>query len=202
MTTILRLDCSPSGEASFSRKLGDEAVALLRASHPGAVVVGRNLADRPPSPVTEGFTQAMRTHQTAELAATVPALAESELLITELEAADTLVLATPMHNFTVPAVLKLWLDQIVRFGRTFRSTPEGKTGLLADRPCITCIASGSAFSGEAARQPDHLTPYLTDILACIGLRNLTYFQAEAAGRDPKAVMARTLAAMRAHTALR
>ena len=201
MNTILRLDCSPSGEASFSRKLGDEAVALLLARHPGAAVVRRNLADRPPSPVTEGFTQAMRTHQTAELAATVPALAESELLIQELEAADLLVLATPMHNFTVPAVLKLWLDQVVRFGRTFRSMPEGKIGLLADRPCYICFASGSLFSGEAARQPDHLTPYLTAILACIGLRDLIWFQAEAAGRYPEAIMASTLGNMRTHNSL-
>ena len=193
MTTILRLDCSPSGEASFSRKLGDEAMTLLLARHAGATAVTRNLADNPPSPVTVGFTQHMRTHQTAELAAAVPALAESEALIAELEASDVLVLATPMHNFTVPAVLKLWLDQIVRFGRTFQNTPDGKIGLLADRPCYICIASGSLFSGEAARQPDHLTPYLTAILSCIGLRDLTYFQAEAAGRDPEAVMALTLA---------
>ncbi len=202
MTTILRLDCSPSGEASFSRKLGDEAMALLLAQHPGASVATRNLADCPPTAVTESFTRHMRTHQTAEQAATVPAFAESEALIAELEASDILVLATPMHNFTVPAVLKLWLDQIVRFGRTFQSTPDGKVGLLADQPCYICVASGSPFSGEAARQPDHLTPYLTDILVCIGLRNLHWFQAEAAARDPETVMASTLAAMRAHTALR
>ena len=191
-TTILRLDCSPSGDASYSRQLGDALLARLQVLHPGAAVIARNLADSPPSPVTEGFTRAMRTHQTAAQAATVPALAESEALIAELEASQALVIATPMHNFTVPAVLKLWLDQVVRFGRTFQSTPDGKIGLLADRPCYVCIASGSLFSGEGARQPDHLTPYLTAILACVGIRDVTYFRAEAAGRDPEAVMARTL----------
>lgn len=196
-TTILRLDCSPGGEASYSCQLGDALLEALRTRHPGAALVARNLADSPPSPVTEGFTLAMRTHQTAALAATAPALAESEALIAELEASQVLVIATPMHNFTVPAVLKLWLDQVVRFGRTFRSTPEGKTGLLADRPCYVCIASGSLFSGEAARQPDHLTPYLSAILACMGIRDVTYFRAEAAARDPEAVMARTLAAIAA-----
>lgn len=191
-TSILRLDCSPSGEASYSRRLGDAVLARLRTQHPDAAVIARNLADSPPSPVTEGFTRAMRTHQTAAEAATVPALAESEALIAELEASQVLVIATPMHNFTVPAVLKLWLDQVVRFGRTFRSTPEGKIGLLADRPCYVCIASGSLFSGGEARQPDHLTPYLTDILACMGIRGVTFIRAEAAGRDPDAVMARAL----------
>ena len=198
-TSILRLDCSPSGEASYSRRLGDAVLARLRTQHPDAAVIARNLADSPPSPVTEGFTRAMRTHQTAAEAATVPALAESEALIAELEASQVLVIATPMHNFTVPAVLKLWLDQVVRFGRTFRSTPEGKIGLLADRPCYVCIASGSLFSGGEARQPDHLTPYLTDILACMGIRGVTFIRAEAAARDPDAVMARALASIEAIT---
>ena len=198
-TSILRLDCSPSGEASYSRRLGDAVLARLRTQHPDAAVIARNLADSPPSPVTEGFTRAMRTHQTAAEAATVPALAESEALIAELEASQVLVIATPMHNFTVPAVLKLWLDQVVRFGRTFRSTPEGKIGLLADRPCYVCIASGSLFSGGEARQPDHLTPYLTDILACMGILGVTFIRAEAAARDPEAVMARALASIEAIT---
>ena len=75
---ILRLDCSPSGKASYSRQLADALVPLLLANMPGARVVARNLADQPPAPVTEGFTRTMRTHQTAEQAAGVPALTESD----------------------------------------------------------------------------------------------------------------------------
>lgn len=202
MTTILRLDCSPSGAQSISRQLGDFVQQRLLTKSPDATILRRDLADRPPPPVDAGFTQAMRSHQSAELAASAPALTVSEELISELERSDVLMLSTPMHNFTVPAVLKLWLDQIVRFGRTFQSTPEGKVGLLLDRPCFICIASGGDFSGEAARQPDHLTPYLTDILACVGIRDVTFFQAEAAARDPETVMAKTFAAMRNHPALR
>ena len=201
MTTILRLDCSPGGAGSFSRQLGDEVVGLLRAKHPGAGLVHRDLAEAPPSPIDLGFTQAMRGHQTAEAAKGVAGLAESELLIAELEASDVLVVTTPMNNFTVPAVLKLWLDQVVRFGRTFQSTPDGKIGLLRDPPTFIAISSGSAFSGEAARQPDFLTPYLSAILATTGIRDVTYFQAEGLSRDAEATMARTLAAIRAHSAL-
>ena len=51
---------------------------------------------------------------------------------------------------------------------------------------------------QAARQPDFLTPYLSAILACIGIRDLTLFRAEAAGRDPENVMARVRAEIRDH----
>ncbi|MCB9929868.1 MAG: NAD(P)H-dependent oxidoreductase [Alphaproteobacteria bacterium] len=200
MHTLLRLDCSPNADA-FSRRLGDAVVERLRVHCGVAEVIGRDLAATPPPPVDPAFTRVMRTHQTAEAAREVEALTVSETLIAELEASDALLLTTPMHNFTVPAVLKLWLDQVVRFGRTFRSTPEGKIGLLPDRPTFVCIASGSAFVGEPARQPDFLTPYLSAILACIGLHDVTYFRAEAAGRDPERVMAQALAAIAGHPTL-
>ena len=38
-------------------------------------------------------------------------LAESDALIAELEAADLIVIGTPMYNFGIPATLKAWIDQ-------------------------------------------------------------------------------------------
>ena len=134
MHTLLRLDCSPNRAQAFSHILGDAVEGRLLVAAPRAAVIRRNLADDPPPPVDRAFSAGMRDHQTAEAARGVAAFAASEALISELEASDALLLTTPMHNFTVPAVLKLWLDQVVRFGRTFRSTPEGKIGLLRDRP--------------------------------------------------------------------
>ena len=64
----------------------------------------------------------------------MPRCATSQALIAELEACDAVVIGTPMNNYTVPATLKAWIDQIVRIHRTFRSTPQGKVGLLQDRP--------------------------------------------------------------------
>ena len=150
-------------------------------------VVHRVLAERPPAFVDNGFALAMMTHQSAEAAAEHQALQTSEVLIRELENAAVLVLSTPMHNFTVPAVLKAWIDQIVRFGRSFQSTPDGKVGLLADRPTYIVIASGGYFTGERARQPNHLTPYLRDILRTIGITDLHFILLEGLARGDLAV---------------
>jgi FMN-dependent NADH-azoreductase len=111
-----------------------------------------------------------------------------------------LVIGTPMHNFTVPAPLKAWIDQIVRIHRSFRSTPSGKLGLLPDRPSFVVIASGGYFTGPSPggtpAQPDHLRPYLRDILATIGITSLTFIILEGMSRGPEAV-ATALAAARA-----
>ena len=62
------------------------------------------------------------------------ALALSEIPIAELESADCVLLTTPIHDFTVPSMLKAWLDHAVRPRRTFKLTEAGKVGLLRDRP--------------------------------------------------------------------
>lgn len=107
-----------------------------------------------------------------------PALACSEQLIAEVERSDGLLISTPMHNFTVPAVLKQWIDYVLRIGRTFTSTPEGKFGLLADRPALVLVRSGGICTGAAARQPDFLTPYLKQVLAVIGISTVDFIYLE------------------------
>jgi FMN-dependent NADH-azoreductase len=186
MRTILRIDCSPKGSASNSRRLADVLMQRLTASSPMASIIRRDLAAEPPRIVDAAFAAAMIPHQTAESARDVAALRLSEELIGELEASDALVLSTPMHNFTVPVVLKAWLDQVVRFGRTFRSTPEGKIGLLRDRPVFIVVSSGSDISGPRARQPDFLTPYMVAILRTIGIFDVTFFRLEGMSREAEA----------------
>ena len=108
-----------------------------------------------------------------------------------------------MHNYTVPAVLKAWIDQVVRIRRSFSSTPAGKVGLLHDRPVFLVVASGGWFSRPsptgAPAQPDFLTPYLRAALGTIGLTDVTVIVLEGLTRGANEV-ALTLAAARARLA--
>ncbi len=164
MRSILHLTVSPRGGEAYSHIISTELVDALRDRHPGAKVLSRDLAAAPPSFVDVAFTRGIRDPDALD----APAFATSQALIAELEASDALVIGTPMHNFTVPAPLKAWIDQIVRIHRSFHSTPQGKVGLLRDRPSFVVIAAGGYFTGPSPSgtpaQPDHLTPHLRDIL--------------------------------------
>jgi len=192
---ILYLTCSPRGEASFSRRMGDELVARL-----GGPVLTRDLGDDPPPWIDAGYSKAILAPPTPEVP---PALAVSEMLIRELEASDRLVIATPMHNFGVPAPLKAWVDQVVRINRTFRSTPEGKIGLLRDIPAYLVVASGGWFTGPSPTgtpaQPDFLTGYMRTVLETIGIRSLHLVAMEGVTRGPE-IADRAIAAARAEIA--
>jgi FMN-dependent NADH-azoreductase len=187
MTYLLRIDVSARGATSHSRRFADEAVEPILSRLALGRVVRRDFARDPPSPIDEDYVRAMLTFISRETSIGVPALSRSEAFIDELEAAQAVLISSPVHNYTVPASLKAWIDHIVRVGRTFEGTPAGKVGRMADRPVVVVSASGGYFSGGAARQPDFFTPYIDAILATIGIRSVTHIRLEGLSRGEEAV---------------
>jgi FMN-dependent NADH-azoreductase len=176
---ILHIDSSPRPK-SHSRELSAALVEKLLTILPGANVIRRDLGYEPIPHAGPDYAAALATP--ASLAAagrSADAVLPAEQLIQEVECADVVVIGTPMNNFTVPSVLKAWIDQILRVGRTMKSTPTGKVGMLQDRPVFVGIASGGVFAGDRANQPDFLTPYLTAVLGCIGLNTVHYLPLQA-----------------------
>ncbi|BCF94302.1 FMN-dependent NADH-azoreductase [Paraburkholderia largidicola] len=176
---ILHIDCSARRE-SHSRQLSAAVVERLLAIVPDAHIRRRDLGYEPIPHLGAAYATALSTPATLAAAGrSADALCLAEQLIQEVEHSDVIVIGTPMNNFTVPSVLKAWIDQILRVGRTMKSTPAGKVGLLRDRPVFIGIASGGVFTGDRANQPDFLTPYLNAVLGCIGLNTVHYLPLQA-----------------------
>jgi FMN-dependent NADH-azoreductase len=176
---ILHIDCSPR-PASHSRQLSAAIVARLIADNPDARVTRRDLGRDPIPHTAPDYATVLSSLDALAAGLSSEAVQLSEQLIQEVEDADVLVIGTPMNNFTVPSVLKAWIDQILRMGRTIGASPTGeKFGLLQDTPVYIGIASGGVFTGDRAKQPDFLIPYLTAALGCVGLNSLQFFPLQA-----------------------
>ncbi|MTJ83306.1 MAG: FMN-dependent NADH-azoreductase [Telmatospirillum sp.] len=196
MSTVLHVAASPRGASSVSRRIAAGMIEEIEALSGGLRVVLRDLAASPPPHPSAGFVAASltppdRRDDRAELD-----LRLSDHLIGELEDARAVVISTPMHNFTVPSALKAWIDLVVRPGRTFGFGPDGKRGLLADRPVRVIVACGGRFGDNG--QPDFLEPYLRHVLGTMGLRDIGFLRLEELNRGQAAV-ARALDTARAWT---
>ncbi|MDR5823625.1 NAD(P)H-dependent oxidoreductase [Caballeronia sp. LZ043] len=180
---MLSINASPHGYASTGCGIADEIEQRLKGDARREVeVVYRDLAAEPLPPISRQYARAI-TSRDAD-----PSQFEmSEGLIRELESTDLLVINTPVHNFTVPAALKLWIDHVLRIGRTFVSTSSGKVGLLKDRPTIVIVGAGGFHHGEHAQQPDFLSPYLTYALSSIGISNVQYIRLQGLVYGPEKV---------------
>jgi len=177
--TLLLVTSSLFGEASQTRQIAREFVDTWHRNNPGALVVERDLRPDTMPHLTQATLGAVmtpadnRTPEQAELAA----FADS--LIAEVEAADTIVLAAPMYNFTIPTTLKAWLDHIARAGRTFRYTATGPQGLLAGKKVFVVTGRGGFYSGDSpAKALDFQEPYLRAILGFIGITEVSFVHVE------------------------
>lgn len=181
MTTILQILVSPRPN-SFSRRVAREVTARLVVLHPRAEIIDRDLAaDPPPHPDLDLYEAILTPTAGSE----DPRFALSERFIGELEAADFVVIGTPMNNFAVPSTLKSWIDHIVRIRRSFRSTPQGKIGLLHDVPVFVVTAHGGPMSG--GYQPDFMTDYMRTIFETIGMKRVEFLCLDGLSRGPEAV---------------
>ena len=130
--TVLHIDTSARFTDSASRAASAALVTEQNASH----VIRRDLSETTLPFLDEGFAQATFTPPEARTEAQKEALATSDTLVAELQAADTLVIGVAMYNFSIPASLKAWIDQNARAGVTFASTETGPTGRLEGKKAV------------------------------------------------------------------
>lgn len=179
MSTLLHLDSSPLGDASISRHLSEEFVKNWQRRHPDGKVITRDLSADSPPVITAAWIGASYTPDEARTPEQRETLALSDRLIAELEAADEYVIGVPMHNFTVAAVLRLWIDQVARPGKTFAFVDGRPVGLLEGKKATFLIASGGVYGpGSAQASFDFVEPYLRTFFGFLGV---TEAQAYAAG---------------------
>jgi len=180
MPTLLRIDSSPlTAGASFSRQLTDEFVQEWQQTHPGGKVIVRDLAATGLIPINAEWISAAYSPD-----ADGTVLALSDGLIAELKAADEYVFGVSMHNFSIPSVLKLWIDQIARMGQTFAYENGGPVGLLRNKKATFLVATGGVYAkGTPGAALNHIEPYLQAFFAFLGVTDTTFISAGGTARS-------------------
>ncbi|MDN3588463.1 NAD(P)H-dependent oxidoreductase [Pedobacter aquatilis] len=169
---------SPNEEASFSTRLGNAVVEQIKAAHPGSAVQVRNLAQSPFPHLEEATLAAFYTPASEQTTATKAALQHSDEAIAELMEADMIVVSTPLWNFSIPSVLKAWIDHIVRAGVTFKYSEAGAEGLVTGKTVYIAIASGGVYSSGPYQIYDFVSTYLKSVLGFMGMTDLKIFRVE------------------------
>jgi FMN-dependent NADH-azoreductase len=109
----------------------------------------------------------------------------SDALIAEIETTDTIVLAVPLHNFSIPLTLKAWIDHVARRGRTFSHAAARPQGLLKGKKVFVLTSRGGVYSEGPTQAFDFQAPYLRAVLGLIGLTDVTFVHFEGIGISPE-----------------
>ncbi|OXD12899.1 FMN-dependent NADH-azoreductase [Vibrio parahaemolyticus] len=171
MPRVLALKSSILGDYSQSNKLVEDFIKNVDQDK----LTVRDLAANP-LPVLD-FAVATALRATEDLSQEQQVVVDlSDTLIEEVKAADTLVIAAPMYNFTIPTQLKNWIDLIARAGVTFKYTENGVQGLIEGKKAIVVTTRGGIHKDSPT---DNVTPYLRTVLGFVGITDVKFVYAEA-----------------------
>ena len=183
---ILHIDTAITGEASVTRKLTADIMTRLTAAHPGATVTRRDLAQGVPA-IDAAWFSAVRMGPDQPTPEQQALIAISDTYLAEVQAADILVIGLPVYNFTIPAQMKNWLDQIARAGRSFRYTADGPEGLLINKRAVVAYAAAGTPIGSDL---DFASGYLRHMLGFMGITDVTFIPADRLAVDRDGGLAR------------
>jgi FMN-dependent NADH-azoreductase len=204
MATLLHIDSSPLYERSVSRQLSAAFVDQWKSLHPGATVIDRDLNATSLPPISSEWVGAAYTPEAARTPQQKALLALSDALIAELDQAAEYVVGVPMHNFGVPSVLKLWIDQISRVGKTFSYENGTPKGLLIGKKATFIIATGGIYDPQTQMASfNFVEPYLRSVFGFLGVTDATFLTAGGTaalnyGKDRNAFLAPHLETVRSH----
>ena len=170
---VLSVTASARQTDSVTRRFASEMLDELHKQHARVNVVERNVSAGLPF-VDETWVSANFTPAEQRNDAQKAVLAGSDALVAELSQADVLLIAAPIYNFSVPATLKAWIDQIARVGLTFNYTSNGPVGALQGKKAYLLFASGGT---ELDSEIDFASGYLRHIMGFIGIDDVSFISA-------------------------
>ena len=185
MSKILVVHGSPRGERSHSRRLAEAFVSAWQAANPQSQLTRREVGRTVIPPVNEAFIAAAFYPEPQNRPLIMQAdLAFSDALVAELQAHDRVVIAAPMHNFSVPSGVKAWIDQIVRIGLTFNHRLDNGVShyeplVLGKKALIVTSRGDFGFGpGGPLEAMNHADTWLRAVLGFIGINDVTVVAAE------------------------
>lgn len=175
MSSVLIIESSARQHESVSRQLTQQFIKQWRTAHPKDQIIIRDVALNPiphmDANLIDGWMKPAGQRSENEQIC----LERSNELTNELLAADVLVIASPMYNFTISSTLKAWLDHVIRAGVTFKYTHARPQGLLTGKRAVVLTARGGIHTDDSS---DHQEPYLSQVLLFIGIHDITFIHAE------------------------
>ena len=193
MSRILHIEASPRADRSWSSKTAKNFLTQLKGQRPKVEVDHFHIwtEDLP------SFDGAAIDAKYAKLSKIPLTGAQEEAwklighYVARLDAADAILISTPMWNLGVPYRLKHLFDLVTQPGLSFTfNQATGYAPLLRPRPTAVLMATSGDFTeGPSYGRPDLATPYLRTALAFIGLKDADIVHVAPTIGQPEAVEA-------------
>lgn len=178
MKKLLVLNSSAKALNSRSRKLTEIFVAYWKGIHEDAVIRIRELGNADVPHINQEWITAAFKPEGQRSEEETKTLKTSDAYIAELREADVIVIGAPMYNWSIPGVLKAYIDQVMRVNETFRydrECPEHPyVGLLEHKTLFLLLSRGDGGyePGEPNAHMNFQSTYLKTVFNIMGIHDI------------------------------
>ena len=171
---LLYISVSPTGEYSTSRQVAAEFITTWKLTNPDSQVLERDLSKES---IPHLDAEAIFANYTP-VESQSPSMANKHHyridLINEILSVDEILISTPLWNWSIPSVLKAYIDQIVVTG----VLDNGKPGLTGKKVTYVIAQGGSYKEGTPKAGWDFATGYLELVAKALGATDIETILAE------------------------
>ena len=179
---VLHIKSSILGEHSVSSQLSAELLAAMQVEGSNLHIVERDFDIQPVPHFDSAWLGAVSTPEDQRTAEQREKADFTDSLVAEVMDADIIVMGLPMYNFSVPSMLKAWVDHIARAGVTFKYTEQGPEGLLGGKKAYLVASLGGDHDTDGA---DFLRPYMKLIMGFVGITDVEIISAGGLNINPE-----------------
>lgn len=189
----------PRGEQSYTKKLVDAFLDIVDPQNVEVIDLLQDMPDVFTQECLEAYTQRNYMGQKLD-AAHQKAIAKMDRMAAQFKAAEVVVIASPMHNFSLPALTKAYFDSVMLKGVTWDILEGGKfAGLMTGKKALILLASGGVYEGAMASW-DHavsLAKLEFQFMGFSDIRAVTAAGMNAGKRKPEEIVAEAQEKVRA-----
>ncbi len=177
MKKVLVINSSARTLSSRSRQLANAFIGHWKTIHANPVITLRELGNAPVPHINEIWVTAASKSQAVRSDEEIAVLETSDVFIAELRAADIIVLAVPMYNWSIPSTLKAYIDHVFRMNETWRfnpNDPKSYIGMLENKTLVLLLSRGSKGygPGDHNEQLNFQSTYLKTVFNIMGIHNI------------------------------
>ncbi|WFD09367.1 FMN-dependent NADH-azoreductase [Tepidibacter hydrothermalis] len=179
MSKILYITANPkSEENSFSLSAGSEFINLYKEQNPNDEIVEIDVynSDIPliDKDVLSGWNKIQSGSEFTSLSDEEQRkVSRINELTDEFINADKYIFVTPLWNFSLPPMMKAYIDTICIAGKTFKYTENGSVGLLNNKKALHIQAMGGMYEQAVSNNIEFGNTYMKAIIPFLGVEDVS-----------------------------
>jgi FMN-dependent NADH-azoreductase len=184
---LLHIIASPRGARSRTLNISGVFLKTLKAKYPGSIVEDLDLFNVKLPAIFEDTVEAKYALMSGGTLNEQSKTSWDQVskFSKEFLTFDAYLISSPMWNFSVPYVLKHYIDVIMQVGILFNITQHGVEGLAINKKMFCITSRGNDYGvGSQMHQFDFQEPYLRAIFGMAGIHDISFINAQPMDYDP------------------